>query len=260
MVKKLLKHELFALFRVLGFLSAAVFLLALAGRILIAVSAMQSTGAVVNFLMVTIIFFYVFSIIALIFAAYALGASRFYKTLFTGEGYMTLSLPVTPVQLLMGKLISSIIAILFSSLVVVLSLTVFLVGWNVQIMQTLYEIFGLFGEALSQFISAEPLYFAESIIRAVVSMPMILLIVFAVICVGQLFTNHRKAAMFAILIGVYFVVNVFTSLLSYPFSYLSDSVSPHLSNWIIIAIYAAVDVGCFFFICYILKNKVNLIV
>lgn len=261
MVKKLLKHELFALFRVLVFFAAAVLILAITGRILLAVVIAQSGEGqgFAELLMAAIILFYVFSIMALVVAAYALGASRFYKTLFTGEGYMTLSLPVSPVKLIAGKLLSALIALFAAAAVSGLSLTIFLVGWNAEVMQNIYGIFNMFGDLISQFAAGDPLSFAENIVQYVVAIPMVLLIIYAVISVGQTFTSHRKGYTFALLICVYFVWNILSTVLMIPLSALSQAVSPHLTNWITIVLYAGVDAGCFFLIKYMLKNKVNLI-
>lgn len=260
MVKKLLKHELYALFRVLAFFAAAVVLFAVGGRVLIAVLLARSEeSGLVVILTAMVCIFYVISMLALVVAAYALGANRFYKTLFTGEGYMTLSLPLSPVGLIAGKLISSLIALFFASAVSALSVTLFLVGWNSEVMDTIFGAFSSVLQAVAEAVYTDPLSFAEGIVKLIFSIPMVLLIIFAVISLGQTFTAHRKGITFAILIGVYFVWNVASSLLLYPLSVLSESVSPHLTNWLVTAIYAGVDVGCFFFIRYILKNKVNLI-
>lgn len=260
MVGKLLKHELYALFRVLVFFAAAVLLFAVTGRILIFIVASQSNGSeVADAFLIIIVLFYMFAIFALVFGAYALGVNRFYKTLFTGEGYMTLSLPATPVQLIVGKLLSSLIAVFAAFAVSVLSMLIFLVGWNIDVMQMIYQTLGALGETISQLISLDPLSFFENLLGYILEIPMFLLIVFAVISVGQLFNSHRKPITFAILIGVFFVYDIISTALMPQFMNLETYVSVHLANWIKILIYAAIDAGSFFLIRYIIKNKVNLI-
>lgn len=260
MVGKLLKHELYALFRVLVFLAAAVLLFAVTGRILIAVVAAQTGESnITNTLLILIVMFYMFAIFALVFGAYALGISRFYRTLFTGEGYMTLSLPATPVQLIVGKLLSSLIAIFAAVAVSALSALIFLVGWDISVMQMIYEALGALGETLSQLISLDPLSFFESLLGYIFEIPMFLLIAFSVISVGQLFNSHRKPITFGILIGVFIVYDILSTSLIPQFIMLETYVSVHLSNWIKILVCAGIDVGSFFFIKYIIKNKVNLI-
>ena len=121
---KLLKHELIALFRVLVFFAAAVVVFAVIGRILLAVEIGDVGQGLLTLLF---ILFYVFAICALVVAAWVLGISRFYKTLFTGEGYMTLSLPVSPTRIICAKLLSSLIAMFAACIVSALSLCIFFI-------------------------------------------------------------------------------------------------------------------------------------
>lgn len=260
MVAKLMKHELYALFRILTFFAAAVLALAVAGRILIYFAfSVGSDSTPLASLTIFVIIFYIIAISAFALVAYVLGINRFYRTLFTGEGYMTLSLPATATQLIWAKLLSSLIGMFFASIVSGLSLTIFLVGWNAATMQAITEVFGFIGEAISLLAQAEPLLFFEGIVLALVTLPMGLLVIFAIISLGQMFTSHRKMATFTIFLGVYFVGNSVISMLLEAMILLTVNVSPHLLMWIYIVGVAAIDVGCFFLIRYILRNKVNLI-
>ena len=260
MVGKLLKHELHALFRTLVFFAAAVIVLALAGRILIAVLTMQSEeNASAILLLSLVITFYVFSIFALIIAAYACGVNRFYRTLFTGEGYMTLSLPATPEQLITAKLLSALIGVIFATVVSSLSAVIFLVGWDTYFMEQIYSTLRTIYEIYSEYLTIDGLFIFEIVARLIVSLPMALLVMFAVISLGQLFTSNRKLLTFVFMIAAYFIWNSLTTMLQIPFAYISEYVSPHLSNWLEIIIYLGIDVGSFFLVRYILKNQVNLI-
>ena len=259
MVKKLLKHELYALFRVLVFFAIAVVVFGALGRIALEVQLRRSGetafGSGIAWILVM---FYVFAIGAFVLAAYALGISRFYKTLFTGEGYMTLSLPVTPMQLILAKLLSSLIAIAFSTVVSALTASLFFVGWGYEVWETIVSVFRFYSDLIT-YVNG-PFFWVEFAIAMVLSLPMWLLIVYSIICVGQMVTSHRKAATFGIFIGLWIAWNFLDNVLLSPMmSRLAVEVSPHLSMWITIVFYAAVDVGCFLLIRYILRNKVNLI-
>lgn len=260
MVAKLIKHELHALFRILLFFAAGVVVLAVAGRILIYFAFSAGSGSsALSSLTIFVIMFYILAISAFTLAAYILGINRFYRTLFTGEGYLTLSLPASAVQLIWAKLLSALIGVFFASVVSGLSLTVFLVGWNVQTMEAITAVFSFIADAIGFIAKAEPLLFFEGIVLFLVMLPMWLLIIFAIISIGQLFTSHRKLATFLIFIGFYFVVNAVSSMLLAPMMLWFADMSLHLVMWIYILGSAAVDVGCFFLIRYILRNKVNLI-
>lgn len=263
MVKKLLKHELIAIFRVLVFLMAAVIIFAVLGRIMLAASLKNETGTG-TMLTLLLIMFYIFAIFALVFTAWGLGVSRFYKSLFTGEGYMTFSLPATPMQLVIAKLLSSIIAMAAATVVSVLSASIFMMGWEASVIDMLTEAFGELAELLRMAIEAEPILILEWIVSLIVSIPMSMLVVYSIISVGQLFTSHRKGMTWLIAFGVYFVWSILSTLVIDPaFTAIADSVggtaSAHLSTWLDIILTALIDVGCFFLIRYILRNKVNLI-
>lgn len=255
---KLLKHELFALFRILAFFAGAVLIFACLGRISLEVQ-LKGNGADGAFTFL-VIMFYVIAIFALIIGAWGLGVSRFYKTLFTGEGYMTLSLPVSPMQLIWAKVLSSIIAMASASVVSILSLVIIFAGLDPYLSEAFGSMFSWLFEMLGVLITVEPLLFIEGLLIFILSIPMSLLVIFAGISVGQLFTAHRKLMMYLVLVGVYIFVQLFTTLALAPLLASAGVVSEHLSMWIYIILIAGVDVGCFFLIRYILKNKVNLIV
>ena len=92
MVGRLMKHELYALFRVLVFLYAAVILFAVLLRISIPAGEVYSNEQASVVLIFSL--FYVYAIFAAILAATIMGISRFFKTIFTREGYLTLSFSV----------------------------------------------------------------------------------------------------------------------------------------------------------------------
>ncbi len=253
MVGKLLKHELIALFRVLGFIAVAVFGFAVLGRIVIAINS----ETVFGFLL---ILFYLFAIMTLIVAAFVLGISQFYKSLFTGSGYMTLSLPATADQIIWAKLLSSVIAMFFASAVSLLSATVFLVGIPSEFWAEFWASIQPLLDTMFSYLSSEPLIIVELVVQFIVQIPFTLLFFYCVLAVGQLFTSHRKPITFLILIGVNFVASLLNSLCLTPIENACVEVSPHLAIWVDIILYAALDVTFYFVVRYIIRNKVNLIV
>lgn len=259
---KLLKHELIALFRVLVFFAAAVAVFAVIGRILLAVDYARLENGDQNGALLSLVFvmFYVFAIVALVFAAWALGVSRFYKTLFTGEGYMTLSLPVSPMEIILAKLLSSLIAVFAAAAVSALSLFIFFIGVDSDILHAIGMDIEVSFQMWFDSIAAEPFIFVEEFLLFLVTVPAALLAVYACISLGQLFTNRRKLMTFAIAIAAYIVVQMLALFCIQPIYDAAEEVSRHLLLWVQILLYAAVDAGCFFLIRYILRNKVNLIV
>lgn len=261
---KLMKHELYALFRILVFIAAAVVLFAVLSRVLISINLSGDRATEVqSVLLLLVIMFYIIAICALIFVAWGLGISRFYKTLFTGEGYMTLSLPVSADRLIWSKLLSSLIAMAFATAVSALSLLIFFIGWDAAVMQAIGASFGELFQAIYDSFRAEPLLLTEQLAIGIASIPMMLLLVYALICVGQLFTSRRSAMIFLIVLAAYALYMFFSVLVSAPFAnYLHEQVpayAEHILNCIRLVCVLAIDVGCFFLVRYILRNKVNLI-
>lgn len=261
-----MKHELYALFRVILWISIAVVLFAVISRFLLSETIVQNasnSAASGNMLILTIalIVFYILSIGALIIAAWAVSVARFYKSLFTGEGYMTLALPVSADQLIWAKLLSALIAMFYATAVSVGSMFILFVGTVgdavglggfLEVIATLFE----------DLTGGDVLYMIESVLAAIFSIPMSLLVLYAGISMGQFFTAHRVGMILLIFGILYVVCNVVSVIGVTPLTtYLTVNVAggEHIVSWLQILFYAAVDVGCFFLVRYILRNKVNLI-
>lgn len=253
MVIKLIKHELIALFRVV-FIPAAV-MLGLA--ILFRISLIgESEGMPMQSLLGM---FYVFAIMATMLVCFAMGIERFSKSFFTGEGYMTLSLPVTPCQLIWAKLLTALLTMLFGAVVCILSSLIFLIGLDQGIWQFLGVLFEAFGSWIWTAISYDPMIAVEAVLMMIVSVPATLLEFYLVISIGQMFTTkNRKGMTVLIYLAAMFIWGLISSLITEPIMEAASAVSYHLALWIVILFQAAIDVGCFFGVKYILTHKVNL--
>lgn len=254
MVRKLLKHELIALFRVVYIPAVVMVGLAILLRIS-AEGADEGNGAFIAILTM----FYIFALCATIIVCYVLGITRFYKSFFSGEGYMTLSLPATASQLIWSKLLSSLIVMAFGTVACVLSGCIFLIGLDIDF-ATIGELLGAFWQILTLEFGAEPaLFIIESVIQFIVMIPAGLLVFYLVISIAQLFTTkNRKGMIFAIYFGGSFICGIVSSVVVQPLNELMMAVSIHLVMWMNILFYLAVDVGCFFIVRYILTHKVNM--
>lgn len=254
MVGKLLKHELFSIFRVIVY--PVIVMLALA-----AISRILMIGEDVTAVASVFVMFYIFAIVATLFACACIGVSRFYKTLFTGEGYMTMSLPATADQLICAKLLSAIIAFLFGFMACVLGGAVFTAGDDV-LWTMLYDILEGFWSFYVYFPSGSDyaLALAECILLGILQLPFAFLFSYLVMCIGQLFTTkNRSAVSFVLYIVIIFVWSIIFSLAGEPFIEFVSEISVHLMLWIEIVFVAAVSAGCYFAVRYILSHKLNLV-
>ena len=264
MVGKLMKHELRAIFRVLMWFMIAVALLSVLMRVTLELVHPFSGPVVVGssaigltLMRFSITSFWYLSVAALSCAGSVMCLVRFFKSLFTGEGYMTFSLPVTPTQLLVSKFLSAFIVTISCLVEIALSVLIavpfeeFSILWN-DISFVLPEI--------SAFLSAEPLFTTELVLLLVVMIPMGLVYLFLIASIGQLFTKGRVIITIALYYGASFLIGIVLSVLLIPLLQLGYTLSMHIVMWAFIALIAAFDVGGFFIIRYILSHKVNLVV
>ncbi len=253
-----MKYELRTLYRTLLWLMGTVLLLAVTVRLagIWVEKALDSTEYPASAAII------VGEIIGICFAlaAFALSISgvilcvkRFYQSLFTGEGYMTFSLPVTPTQLLFSKLLSSLVATL--SCYGVLAAALFIAG-NSDVLFGLYPFGSL--SSLGEYFAAQPLYAVESVLLLLGQIPASLLFFFLMASIGQLFSKGRAGITIGLSLACAFVFSLlFGTLL--PAATVWE-VSEHVLMWIWIAVTYGFCIGSFFVIRYLLMHKVNLIV
>ena len=252
MVGKLIKHELYSTVRVAVIPAIVMVLLAILSRIMLETSSLSLT--------IIILMFYVFSVMATILVGFYFGIYSFYQSLFTGNGYLTLSLPVTPDQLIWSKLISAITVMFASIIVCILSACIFFIGLSAETLEAIAEVITFIGDAMGEASIISPLLVFEIVLLGIIAVPMSFLIFYAVMSIGQLFTvKNRKGIAIGLYIGLMFAWSIFSQIAVDPILALATKVSVHLTAWLSIIFCAAVDVGCYFLVRHIIKNKVNLL-
>lgn len=191
---------------------------------------------------------------------------RFYKNVFGREGYLTWTLPVTPHQILLSKLLSAFVwsllcmLTMFISGLVIFGIALPLVGFSFN------EIFKFIGEIPDLW-----LWIVKYGFLNLLQILSGILFFYLAISVGQLFKKNRimMAVLFGFLIWtVLAVLSLFLpssfdsyGLLSlYDYSYSSSDFEQMLDGFIIIRIvFELVKIFGFYFTIYaIVKNKLNL--
>lgn len=245
MVGKLMKHELYALSRVLVWFMGGVLLL---GAILrICLEAVQTSGSesavaiglVLSTTLLVLLFFAAVS--AMNFAAALLSVVRYFKSLFTGEGYLTFSLPVTPSKLLIAKFLSALIMSVLCTLSALLSV---LIALPSRVYLAFFENFPEILGGLLELISAHPLSAVEIVLFLLVLIPCPLLYLYLIASIGQLFTKARVAITIGLYYGASFLLSmVFTTFL-FPIL-LILRIPVHVLAFLAIGLVAAFDVASF---------------
>lgn len=199
MLGKLIKHEWKAVGKVLAIMHVALLLMAVIGKIMLSIDVLQK----MEVMWVSLLGIYVLSVIAVGVGTHIYLAMRFYKNMYTDEGYLSFTLPVKPWEHIFSKTLISSIWILIDGVVIVASIfilvmykgmgTEILQGWN----QFVAEL-----TAGGMVISWKVI---QVVITAIISLVSIPLTYYFSISIGQLFNSHKMLAA----VVVYFIsVNV----------------------------------------------------
>lgn len=126
MLRKLMKHEWIATRRILLPVNLTILLITCIGCIFLGTDILQGENSLP--LVVLLIILYALSMLVLCMVSSIYLLVRFYKNLFSREGYLMFTLPVTPAQLLNSKLIVALLWSFFNSLLMIAS--IFALGFS----------------------------------------------------------------------------------------------------------------------------------
>ena len=220
MVRKLFKHELKAylhvmLFVWLGMLGVSVF-----SRI---VQFFEQDSTVYNIVFVSSIVVYVIGLAVCFAFPFVFAIVRFYKNLFTGEGYLSFTLPVTPFQHIWVKVATATLIQVATVVVMLLSGAVLSAG------EVLIEIFKACGYILNLIHIELPelsvhllLYIFELILMFMVANASSLLLYYTCICIGQLSKKNRILTAVGVYFGYYFVCQILQTIAIVIFTLVRD--------------------------------------
>ncbi len=191
MLRKLLKHELIATGRMMWVIYVAMAALSVAANLSMRVMSLSIADfLLVRILLTLVLVAWGFSLVLGVLATLVLMVRRFYSNLLTDQGYLMFTLPTTPHQLVLSKLIVAALWLLLSIFMVVLCLVIaFLSGGFLQeageilggIFQTLTARYALNGVAIV----------LELLILAFVASAANILQFYSAMSLGYGFTNHK---------------------------------------------------------------------
>ena len=167
---------------------------------------------------------------------------RFKGSVYERQGYLTLTLPVSEHQIILAKLLGAFLWSLLSTVVFILSIYIFLVTVDPQIIDA-YMIRYFFGHYLDSI--------GLSLISYIFSTVAGILCIYLSISIGQLFNEYRTALAVVAYIIIQTILGFITLNLRIDFDY----------NWMIsFEILKDLILSLVFYLgtYYILKNKVNL--
>lgn len=208
MVKKLFKHEILAHLRLWLPTQAVLFAVAIFMRILL---FFENDETIYSITFGSSIFLYVVAIIVCLVATIAFSVMRFYKNLFTHEGYLTFTLPISPFEHIFVKTSTAVLFVVMTFVSVNVSLMIVTSG------ELLIEIFKAFSYLINDLFRVINgfhlmLYTFELIILGFVSLIGMFLLYYTCIAIGQMAKKNRKAAAFGVFFGLYVVSQILSTV------------------------------------------------
>lgn len=228
MLKKLYKHEFHSLFRSLLPIWAALIGFAALSRLTFILDFDNDVLNTVRGLSVTA---YIFAIIAVFIVGLVIVVMRFYKNLLTHEGYLTFTLPFTPTQHIVCKLVCGVVVMIIDFVIVICSLLI--LGAGTEVLGEILSDIRIALTALPEYLSAGQiaLISSEIVLLMLLAPFQSLLMFYAAMALGQQFKNKVGGAAIAY-ICLYAAVQIITSLIIIPVSVVSAGSMEQLNDLI----------------------------
>lgn len=269
MLKKLLKYEWKSVAGILALLHGALIVLTIVSRIFVPLVNIDYLSSIIPSTFTAIFFF---SLFALSIGSFFFLVIRFYRNMYTDQGYLMHTLPVKPSQLIWSKAIIFVAWNAINFIVSIICLIVFISGLSDQ---SIFTIFADIPEILAEMgnvIAGNP---ALGIIALIISLIVFALhsifMAYCAITIGHLFNKHKLLLSvvfyFVLYIGmqiitstfmVIFLVRPLVEVTSSPLSQMADY-NPNLGyfrmvffGWVLMH---AILTGIFYFVINRIINK-----
>lgn len=271
MLKKLYKHEFLSLLKSFAIIWCAVIALAVVNRITYSIGVAIGAGEyegndnlhiIYNIVKTSFLFVYIFGIVATMIASMAVIAVRFYRNFFGGEGYFTFTLPFTPMQHIVCKLLLALAMLAITFIVCGISLLI--VGLGTPFFEGFFRVIS---DIINDDESLKHIgFFIEFLVYGIVMFVGSVLQLYCAISLGQGYKNKILASVIA-----YFVINLIFNTLFTGVNIASTLIAinvttiktgyvlNHISFTIYILLNAALVVGYFIITHRQIKYKLNLV-
>ena len=265
MVKKLIKYDFLAFAKVM--LPIEIVLLGVAAIYRI-VSLFETRSTAYEIFNVSTIIILCITVATAFIMTFIYSIVRFYKNLYTAEGYLSFTLPVTPAAHVASKLIVSLI---FDAVTVVCAFAAFGIATAGEVFVEVIKAGAfLYGKAAEEIGGQLAAYVVEFIVTVIISAATAHLLTFMCVTLGQTARRHKILAA----VGIYFAIYVAKQILGTIFistgvttAFFDDigrfiSQSPRLSVHLFFAVACIVEaaLGVIYFAVTksMMKKKLNL--
>lgn len=230
-----------------------------------------------TYIAVILFVFYYLSIIGVSFSMSIYIGVRFYCNLYTDEGYLMHTLPVTKRQLVLSKLLIHTVCTMITQVLLVLSICVMMFPLLALLLdepalsvpmtmlaKSIQEATGAMGISL-------PAFFLCSMIAAVIGQTSGILSIYCAISLGQTFHRHKVMGSILCYIGIYCLIQTATTILTMPQMYAHTSqmeslsvINTHASAYLYSMLLSIsveslfIGIACYILTLHLMNKKLNL--
>lgn len=216
MLRKLFKYEFKNTYKLMLTIYGVTLIISLLGAVTLSFSSATPTPAaygIAELLGTAFIILYILTAFALFIITYVYMCVHFYKTMYSSQGYLTHTLPVSPVTTFHVKLLVSLVWMVSSVLILLLSILILLCGASHG------DFFAIVATGLSSDTSTGFLGFSRCALFVYLTLVTIfsclgyLLLVFASTSIGQLFSQNKVAFSIVAGIVIYFIQQIVSTII-----------------------------------------------
>lgn len=229
MLGKLFKYEWKSGSRLFLLIHGGVLLFALLSRLFLTINGglnqamATSENHIISMIASMIIFGIVVFISCTAIFTYVYIAYRFYKNIFTDQGYLTNTLPVTPSQIIVSKMLNALLWIIIDLVVLAFSLCIIFVD-NLQFFS---DFFHAMGEVFSLIGQLPPTGWL--IILCIILSPFLMILhLYFSVALGNLIASHKVIGSIIAYFGSYTILQIISTMVV-AFTYNNSSAITKLS-------------------------------
>ncbi len=205
MLSKLLKHEFTATWRVPVALDALLIVLGIMAHFVIKSIPLVEDSVGVYVILFSLIAIYYIGIIAANIIVQIFLVMRYYRNLYTSEGYLTFTLPVRTSHIINAKVINGYIWILLSGICTVASLFIAAIGLVDAADIPVYELREFATEIGTLFGINDPGFIVTLLLTVLISSLSAILGLYFSVTVGQLWQKHKILGAVLCYVGIYII-------------------------------------------------------
>ena len=268
MVKKLLKHEFIAYKRTLLPMYAVLLGIAILTRIVFFFESDNAIFAILGFSSVLAL---CIACLVCFFMTYVIIVTRFYKNLFTNEGYLSFTLPVTTSQHILVKLLVGILSLIAALLSVFIA---FCIATSGEPLVEIFKAVGYIVVKVNELLEGHFVWYLIEIAIATLAAQIYgILLFYGCIAIGQLTKKNSAIAAVGVYFAYYFATQMVSTFLMIAYSIFQSTdmfenvarfiennpyETVHIAFLVAIVMNTLISTVFYFITRYIIKNKLNL--